>query len=76
MNDYVVSMIRTYVPLAVGAALVWLAQAIGPLDIDTTAVQTGAVLIVSGLWYALVRAAEQRWPSLGWLLGSARQPSY
>ena len=78
MNDYVLSLIRTWVPVAVGAALTWLAMHFEiVLDPDTSA-QAAAVLtaaVVAG-YYALVRALETRWPWFGKLLGRQVQPEY
>jgi len=78
LNDGVVSLIRTYVPLAVGVAVTYLAQTLGVvLDEDTSATaSSAAVAIVTAVYYAAARALESRWPALGVLLGAARAPSY
>jgi hypothetical protein len=67
MNDYVVSLIRTWVPLGVGSGLTWLATETGiVLDEQTsTLATTGAVALVTALYYTGARAVEQRWPRTG-----------
>ncbi|MFD0854442.1 hypothetical protein ACFQ07_19560, partial [Actinomadura adrarensis] len=67
MNDYVVSLIRTWVPLAVGSALTWLATETGiVLDEQTGAMaNTVAVALVTAAYYTGARAIEQRWPRTG-----------
>jgi len=78
LNDGVVSLIRTYVPLAVGVAVTYLAQTFGVvLDEDTSAMaSSAAVAIVTAVYYAAARALESRWPALGVLLGANRAPTY
>jgi hypothetical protein len=78
MNDYVLSLVRTWVPVAVGAVLSWLAG-LG-LDLGKEA-EVGFVTfltaVVIAVYYALARALEKRWPALGrLLLGSAKAPAY
>ena len=77
MNDLAVSLIRTWVPVGVGAVLSWLITLganISPAD------QAGAVAALTALciavYYAAVRAAERKWPQAGVLLGHVAQPSY
>lgn len=69
-NDYFVSLIRTWVPVAIGSALTWLASTLGiVLSEDTSAPLTvAAVGIVTAVYYALARAAEKQWPTLGRIL--------
>ncbi|MEW2352258.1 hypothetical protein [Spirillospora sp. NPDC029432] len=81
MDDYVVSLIRTWVPVAVGAGLTWLAAETGlVLDEDAgAAASTLAVALVIALYYAAARAIEQRWPRVGRImlaLGLRRTPRY
>lgn len=77
MNDLIVSFIRTYVPIAVGTFISWLATK--GLDIDA---QTGAGLItfltgiIIAAYYGIVRVLEKRFPQVGILLGSVRKPEY
>lgn len=78
MNDKIVALIRTYVPVAVGAVLTWLAARLG-VGIDEQAsagLTTALVALVSAAYYAMARLLEQRWPWLGVLLGAPRQPTY
>ena len=79
MNDYMISLIRTVVPVGIGAALAWLAS----LGVDAGATaNTGLVVGVTGLviggYYALVRAIERKLPA--WLrvllIGAPRAPEY
>jgi len=78
MNDYAVSLIRTYAPIVAGAIISWLislgldvgAEANVGLTVFLTAVATG-------LYYLLARLLEARWPVMGrFLLGSSRKPEY
>lgn len=81
MNDYFVSLIRTWVPVAVGAVVTWLAATLGiVLDDDTSkgllVVATGVVIAV---YYAVARLVERQWPGLGKVLvalGVAKAPVY
>jgi hypothetical protein len=58
------------VPVAVGAALVWLATTLGiGLDDGTSAAVTAAAVgIVTSVYYAAARAVEARWPAVGRVL--------
>ncbi len=69
-NDYFVSLIRTWVPVAIGSLLTWLASTLGiVLSDDTSAPLTiAAVGIVTALYYALARVIEKRYPLLGRIL--------
>lgn len=77
MNDFITSLIRTYVPIGVGALMSWLATR--GLDIDP---QAGAGLIVfmtgtlQAAYYVVVRLLERQFPQVGWLLGQAKQVKY
>lgn len=77
-TDHAVSLIRTYVPVAVGAALAWLASALGfVIDEGTsTALTAGFVGLATAAYYTVVRYLERRWPVFGVLLGSRRAPTY
>lgn len=78
MSDHLVSLIRTYVPLGVGAGLTWLASVLGVVvdESTSTAATVAAVGIASAAYYTVVRQLEKRWPALGVLLGSTKQPAY
>lgn len=77
-NDFLISVIRTAVPVAVGAVLAWLASRAGIiLDADSSAALTAsAVAVAVAVYYALARALETRWPWLGVLLGRRAKPVY
>ncbi len=66
-NDYFVSLIRTWTPIAIGSALTWLASTLGIVLSDDTSVPltVAAVGIVTAVYYAAARAAEKRWPLIG-----------
>jgi hypothetical protein len=72
LNDTAVSLIRTWVPVAVGAVLAFLANKGFNIDLNQTAV-TGVVIAV---YYALARFLEKRYPFLGFLLGVPKEPAY
>ncbi|WP_019871391.1 hypothetical protein [Salinispora oceanensis] len=78
VNDFLISFIRTAVPVAVGAVLAWLASKTGiVLDADSSASLTaGVVAVVVAVYYALARVLEIRWPWLGLLLGRRAKPVY
>lgn len=78
MNDYVISLIRTWVPVGVGLVITWLARKLGVvLDEDTSAAASAvAAAVVTAVYYAAARALESRWPALGVLLGAPKTPSY
>lgn len=79
LGSVVPSLIRTYVPVLVGQALAW-AVTLGVLaettvtDEQQAAVSAVAGALLTGIYYTLVRLAEVRWPGVGILLGSTRQP--
>ncbi|WP_018252531.1 hypothetical protein [Salinispora mooreana] len=77
-HDYLISLIRTAVPAAVGALLAWLASQAGiVLDADSsTALTAGVVALAVTGYYALVRVAEARGPWLGVLLGTPAAPRH
>ena len=78
MNDTVISFIRTWVPMAAGVALTWLADVLGiAIDESTSATVVAAVVgVLSAVWYALARFLEQKFPWAGWLLGVNKAPAY
>ncbi|MFI6813293.1 hypothetical protein ACIBG7_12815 [Nonomuraea sp. NPDC050328] len=76
-HQWLLSLWRTVVPSLVGGALGWLALRGITIDgVTADQISAGAVVLGTGLYYGLFRALEQRWPALGVLLGSTRQPSY
>lgn len=74
-NTYVISIIRTVVPVFVGNAIATTEVALG-IDLDNTALQIAAVSLVTGVWYGLVRLAERKYPKLGFLLGWKAKVQY
>lgn len=75
LRDYLVSVIRTVVPYAVGLGLTWLAVKTG-VAIPDEPLKTVLTGLVAAGYYAAVRAAETRWSWVGWLLGYAVPPAY
>lgn len=80
MNDYFTSLIRTYVPLIIGAVISWLAlHGVNPslTDPQYSIVVTTLTAVVTGLYYTVVRLFEHYVsPKFGWLLGLAKTPTY
>jgi len=77
LNNYVTSAIRTGVPGLVGWLLGWLVT--WGLAVPTSVRAWAVGLITFALllaYYLAVRALEQRWPQLGWLLGTPTKPRY
>lgn len=77
MNNFVISQIRTYVPILVGALLSRLAM----LGIEVSAGEAAALAtflnaLFSSAYYLAVRLLEEKFPKLGWLLGSPAKPQY
>jgi hypothetical protein len=77
-HGYVESLIRTWVPVAVGAVLTWLATKVGIVLDEQSSVMavTVSAALVTAAYYAVSRAVEQRWPAVGRVLvslGIARQ---
>lgn len=77
MNSFVTSLIRTYVPIIVGAVVSYLLT-VG-IEIDSEA-QAGLVVGLTGVlqaaYYLAVRLIERKFPQAGVLLGSAKQVVY
>lgn len=81
ISPFVVSRIRTAVPLVAGVALAWgeheIARRTGWLPtVDSATVASGATFVASYAYYEIVRRLERLKPSLGWLLGYPAQPVY
>ncbi len=77
MNDWVTSLIRTWVPTAVAVGVAFLVA--NGVDLDPTVelqLSGGIVAVVTGIYYAAVRALENKWPAFGYLLGVAKAPTY
>lgn len=75
--DYWTSVWRTVVAIAVGALIAWLTSRGIEVPADAEAGLVIALTgVVTALWYGIARALEKRWPWLGVLFGSLRQPEY
>lgn len=77
MNALVLSLIRTWVPVAVGAVLSWLIT-LGitiPTD-ERYGFTTALTALVIGVYYAIVRVLETKFPQIGILLGAIAEPAY
>lgn len=75
LNTLGPSLIRTYVPVIVGAFLSWLITLGIELDAQASAgLVTFLTALLIGIYYTAVRLLEQRWPAVGALLGLAKSP--
>lgn len=78
LSNYMASLIRTGVPIAVGFLLTWLSSTLH--FVINPGSEPGlvalAVFLVSSAYYALVRLLEKKWPKLGALLGYPEKPVY
>lgn len=81
MNDFIISLIRTWVPVGIGAFITWLAtnyDIVVPADASSSLV-VGVAALVIAVYYALARAVEKAFPALGRLLvglGAGKAPQY
>lgn len=78
MNNFVTSLIRTYVPIGVGAIVSFLVTS--GIEIDANA-QLGLVTfltaVLQGVYYLAARLLEKQFPAIGGLLlGSSKKPEY
>ena len=77
MSNFIIQLIRTVVPIAVGWLFAQLAALGLGLPPGTDETLTSALVVAfSGLYYAAVAWLERRYKWFGWLLGIARQPTY
>lgn len=74
LSAYGRSVIRTTVPLLVGAVVGWLATR--GVKVDASSIIPAVDAAIGAIYYAAVRAVEHRWPQAGWLLGAPGVPSY
>jgi hypothetical protein len=75
MPNLSASIIRTVVPLIVGALVTLVAHA--GLNIDTVHATELVTVVITAVYYIVVRLLEQHIsPQFGWLLGSAKTPVY
>lgn len=81
MNNFFISLIRTWVPVGVGAFITWLAanyDVVVPADASSSLV-IGVMGLVTAVYYMLARLVEKRWPGLGKILvglGLGQAPRY
>jgi hypothetical protein len=70
------SIVRTIVPIIVGAVLGWAVTLNAPLDPEFEPALTAALTLgFSGVYYIAVRLIETYVsPKLGWLIGLAKSP--
>ena len=76
LSDTVVSLIRTYVPVIVGAAVAFVFRKLGWVTPDTTELAAAFTVLVIALYYGAARWLEKKVPALGWLLGVPKEPAY
>lgn len=77
MHNYANSLIRTYVPIAMGALFSWLLLHDVELPAEAQVMLIGGTTaLLQAAYYALARLIEMRWPSWGWLLGRPTAPEY
>lgn len=77
MNQFIIAIIRTIVPIVVGAVFAWLLSLGIPLPEDVkTEVTAGLTVLLSSLYYIGVAWLARKWAWFGWLLGVARNPVY
>ncbi|MGH8793139.1 MAG: hypothetical protein ACRDXX_10890 [Stackebrandtia sp.] len=72
-----VSLIRTWVPAGIGAALASAATyGVEITGQEQAGLVAGLTAACISTYYALVRAGEARFPWLGYLLGTKHPPAY
>lgn len=78
MNNFFISLVRTYVPIAVGSVISYLVVNYG-LVVDpaiTNQLVAGLTGLIIAGYYLLARLLERKFPQLGLLLGSTQKPVY
>lgn len=77
MSDFVTSLVRTYVPIIVGAVVSFLATKGINVEPEAAAGLTAFLTaVISGAYYLVVRLLESKYPAFGKLLGSSKKPEY
>jgi hypothetical protein len=77
MNDAVIALIRTIVPIGVGALITWLALLGVELDPEIAAATiTSLTGLISAAYYAVVKVVSVNVPWVGWFLGYPANPTY
>lgn len=75
MTTFVISLIRSNVPIVVGALLTWLVSlGIVVPEEGKVGLILFLVAFLSGFYYLIVRLLEERYPQIGILLGFAKSP--
>lgn len=72
LSDVIIALIRTIVPVTVGALITWLALPASTGELVTLF----ATVLLTASYYAAVRALSSKWAWFGWLLGYPADPSY
>lgn len=81
VNNFVTSLIRTWVPVGIGAFITWLAtnyDVVVPEDASSSLV-VGVTAVLIAIYYVVARLIEKQFPWLGKLLvglGAGSQPQY
>jgi uncharacterized membrane protein (DUF441 family) len=77
MSDSITALIRTWVPVGVGAFIAWLVTLGVELDANTEAgLITSLTAVAIALYYTLALLLSKKWPVFGVLLGSTKQPTF
>lgn len=77
MSNFVTSLIRTYVPIIVGAIISFLTAKGIEIDESSIAGLTAFMTaLFSGVYYLVVRLLEKKYPQVGILLGRVKTPDY
>ncbi|WP_460801466.1 hypothetical protein [Microbacterium sp. GXF6406] len=77
ISNTVIAAIRTFVPIAVGALVTWLATANIALDPSSeVAIASGLTALVTAVYWAAATWLARKFPWAGWLLGYPAQPEY
>lgn len=72
LKTLIPSVVRTVVPLVISVLVGW-GFTETSLDGPVTAVLT---VVVTALYYVIIRVLERYWDKIGWLLGYPSQPVY
>lgn len=77
MSDSITALIRTWVPVGVGAFLAWLVTLGVELDANVEAgLITSLTGLAIGIYYTVALLLSKKWPIVGVLLGSTKQPTF
>ena len=77
MSDLVNRLVRTYVPIAVGAFASWLLTLGIELDASSQAgLVVGLTGVLQALYYTVVTIVAKKFPWAERLLGSTKKPEY